>query len=551
MTTKKAEQIKQIRDRLVERAAASAPNWSVPIYPAARHTANALMIGCLINRLPDEDASALCSSILEEQNENGSWSKFAGDGGDVSITLEVLEGLSLTKRPEVRAAIDRSVVWLQANRIAGDLQWETLLLLGAVHDTPRHRITRIIGSLLDVGLLRTSQKRSVPSSRGLRRAYHLLALDKPRALGQYHDLLELQRADGSWDGLTRTTIVVLAALRHSGLSLEDTAIERGWRFIRNHQHWGTGGLVQNPCDFSTMLHAAAIRSLVLLGTPTNDIAASVLTLLQTQRASGGWGIGSQTPTDLFTTAMVSHALTTIGDDPVETAWARRRAGMMMLQSQRRDGGWPLYAGMPNPYFNRPLFMRTKSSVDATAMVLRALTLEPSQHPHHHAALVNGAKFLVSRQHKHGLWASDMIGNALFTTARAIEALSLMDDERSRRAILKGLRALRDLQREDGGWGSHGKSTPAETAWVIRALQSVPGLYKQTISRARAYLMNTLDESGLVWCSEFATFPIPYDEPPVELWDLTTLWVLESFSPAPRRTPRKVKRRAKSIFDKRV
>jgi hypothetical protein len=379
----------------------------------------------------------------------------------------------------------------------------------------------------------------------------LLASDKAHALGRHHPLLELQRADGSWDGLTRNTVIALAALRHAGLSLDDTANERGWRFLRAQQHWSTNGLVQNPCDFSSLLHAAAIRSLVLLGTPVNDIGVSALSLLHTQRASGGWGIGSQTPTDLLTTATVSLALTTIGDEPFETGWARRRAGMLMLQSQRRDGGWPLYAGLPTPYAKRPLLMRTRSSMDTTAMVLRSLSADPFNHPCYQAALKNGARFLTRRQRKDGLWSSDIVGNPLFTTARAVEALSQLDDEDSRRANLNALRILRDAQRDDGGWGFRGKSTPAETAWVIRALQSVPGLYKQTISRARAYLMDTLDESGLVWCSEFASFPIHYDESPVELWDLTTLWVLESFSPAPRRTPRKVKRRAKSIFDKRV
>jgi hypothetical protein len=185
------------------------------------------------------------------------------------------------------------------------------------------------------------------------------------------------------------------------------------------------------------------------------------------------------------------------------------------------------------------------------MTLLALGAESSTHPDYLPALSRGVAFLTDRQRKDGTWASDVIGNELFTTSHTIEALSRADADGSRRAILKGVRALREQQHEDGGWGVSGKSTPAETAWVVRALQRIPGLYKHSITRARDYLMNDLDDSGLIWCSNKVVFPIPYDDTPVDLWDLTTMWALEAFSPAPRRTPRLTKRRAKSIFDRRA
>ena len=551
MALHRAEQIKQIRDRLVERAAASSPCWSVPVNPSARNTANALMMGCLLSRLPDEDATALCTSILSEQNENGSWSRVPGDGGDISVTLEILEALSLTKLPDTRDAIDRSIRWIEDHRVTNELQWETLLLLGAVNEAPRRRWIKIVGSLLDLGFLRKALAKTSPSSKSLRHAYRILSSEKNKVIGDHYRLLELQRPDGSWDGLARNTVLALTALRHTGLSNDDTVFERGWRFLRGQQHWSTAGLVQNPCDFSTILHATAIRSLHSMGATSNSVAGSTLSLLHAQRASGGWGIGSQLFTDIITTSLSLDALAAIGDQPIETGWARRRAVMLLLSIQHRDGGWPLYLKTKNPYAYRPTLQRSGSSTDASAMALLALAHQESSHPGHYNTLRKGVSYLTDIQRKDGMWSSDIIGNDLYATAHAVEALSRANADLSRRAILKGIRVLREQQHEDGGWGKSGQSTPAETAWVVRALQRVPGLYKNSISRARHYLMSELDESGLVWCSETTAFPIPYEDNPADIWDLTTMWALEAFSPAPRRTPRITKHRARSLFDRRA
>ncbi|MBU0692417.1 hypothetical protein KKH18_11485 [bacterium] len=551
MALHRAEQIKQIRDRLIDRAAASSPLWSVPVFPSARNTANALMMGCLLSRLPDEDATALCTSILEEQNENGSWSKQRGDNGDISVTLEVLEALSLARLHDTREAIDRSIRWIEQHRVSGELEWESLLLLGAVNDSPRHRWTKLLGSLLDFGFLKKAIRKTNPASKSVKQAYHILSTTKDNVLGQHYRLIELQRPDGSWDGLTRVTTLALTALRHTGLPNDDAAIERGWRFLRGQQHWSTTGLVQNPCDFSTFMHASAIRALVSMGATANDVAGSILSLLHAQRASGGWGIGSQLPTDTITTSLTLNALSAVGDHPIETGWSRRRAEMLLLSTQHRDGGWPLYLNSRNPYTYHPLLVRSAGSPDASAMALIALAANESTHPDLQGALSRAVAFLTNSQQKDGFWASDIIGNDLCTTSRAIEALSCADTEGSRRAILKGIRVLREKQHADGGWGVSDPSTPAETAWVVRALQRIPGLYKHAISQARDYLMHELDSSGLVWNSNSSTFPIPFEDIPVELWDLTTMWALEAYSPAPRRTPRITKRRAKSIFDRRT
>lgn len=509
------------------------------------------MMGCLLSRLPDEDATALCTSILQEQNDNGSWSKRPGDNGDISVTLEVLEALSLTRLPDTREALDRSIRWVEEHRVTGELDWETLLLLGAVNDSPRRHWTRIISSLLDLGFLKKAIQKTNPTSKSVRQAYRILSADKDSVLGQHYRLLELQRPDGSWDGLTRVTILALTALRHTGLSNDDSAFERGWRFLRASQHWSTAGLVQNPCDFSSFMHASAIRSLISMGATSNAVAGSILSLLHTQRAGGGWGLGSQLLTDAITTSLVLTALSAAGDHPIETGWGRRRAELLLLSTQHRDGGWPLYLASRNSYTYLPLLARSGSSTDATASALIALAAGESAHPQLATILNRGSAYLKSVQHKDGFWTSDVIRNDLYTTARAIEALSRAAADDSRRAILKGVRALRDLQHEDGGWGIAGSSTPAETAWVVQALQRVPGLYKQAISRARNYLMDELDPSGLVWNSDCSVFPIPYEDLPIDLWDLTTMWALEAFSPAPRRAPRITKRRAKSIFDRRA
>jgi hypothetical protein len=129
------------------------------------------------------------------------------------------------------------------------------------------------------------------------------------------------------------------------------------------------------------------------------------------------------------------------------------------------------------------------------------------------------------------------------------------------AIQKAVAALLRLQQTNGGWGEQvepkltpyrsANSKPLHTAWVLRALQSVSGVPAERIYRARKYLENSLDDSGLLWTAVVPALPLPFGHDPSGLHDLTTLWALDAWAPLgdASRSRRGPANRSRSIFKK--
>lgn len=548
-------QIAVIRDRLVERAAQNAPQWHMPLFPVARANAGCLIVGQLLGKLPAEDATALTDAIISEQNTDGSWSVISGRAGDLSLTLEVVQALSLTRSAAVEESLRKAVFWLELNRGKLQIETDTLFLLGAITETPPpipHPIKVRYSELLRHIKELFSQLHNPLS--------HLPMLDvlskaKLDSLGKYHELLHLQHADGSWQGSVRSTVLALVAMRHAGLTQDDSAYERGWRFLRSQQEWNADGLVQNPCDFSNLMHATAIRSLITAGAEEEHLAGSALSLLHQSHGNGGWALGGSLPVDLFTTAIALDALSFVGDEPLETLWTRRRAAYLLLRTQLKDGGWPLYPVKKIPF---PRLRKVSySSIEVTALVVQALAFNEGIEPSENEVAAKGIRFLLDQQAKSGLWAGDVTGSMLHSTSRALEAISAVPHPNPP-ALHKGISALTRSQNRDGGWGEKigeneftgTESNPLHTAWVLRALQSVPQVPIEAVHRARKYLESSLDDSGLIWKTDIPSLPLPFGESIVGLPDLTTMWALEAWAPLGNTAhPRRFSaRRLKGIFE---
>ncbi len=537
MIQRTSQLAEKIRDRLGERALAGAPQWLEPALPAARASSLGLLIGSLLGKLPAEDASALVQTVLSEQRTDGSWARTSGGGGDLSLTLEAVEALSQAGDAQSQTALAKAVGWLETHRHGARLDEETLILLGAVADIVPGRLRRLLLPLARMVMRHragTSARRH--RSEVLPLALAILSCDKNGAFGRGQRLLELQLLDGSWEGSTQSTVFALAALRHASLPADDAVFERGWRFLRSLQLWSGERLVQNPCDLSNVLHAAAVRALLVAGADSDVAASSTLSLLHQARTHGGWAAGGMLPTDLLTTALALDALSFAGDVPVETSWSRRRAVLLLLHTQHGCGGWPLYPDARNTIFTRfghPHGRRTNpSSLDVTAACVQALAYSGVRVPGEDAALARGVHFLLTRQLECGLWPADTVQSALFTTARALEALVGAADDRAGRAVVRAITALLAQQGADGGWSDDGTtSTPHHTAWVVRALCGVPGVPLDVLRRARQFLEESLDASELLWQSPGVVWPLPVGEACIRLADLTTLWALEALVPA--------------------
>ena len=545
--------VAKIRERIVERAVNGAPHWTAPVENSARSTAGCLLVGLLLEKLPTEDASALCETLLAEQNDDGSWSSTMNEDGDLSLTLEVVEALSEARLPATRDALTKAVDWLQENQDAQRLDVETVLLLRSLTELPKSNTERVLGPvirwLFAHWKLRATLFRTRP---GLAQALKILSFEKSRAFGNSRKLLEMQYVDGSWDGSTRSTVMAMLALRHTGLSNDDGAFERGWRYLRALQAWDENALVVNPCDFSNVLHAATVRTLAMTGADPELTATSVLTLLHQQRASGGWAMGGLLPSDLFTSALALDALSFAGDIPIETSWSRRRAALLLARTQNPDGGWPLYylaqTRLSKLFRFRGRVGGEKSLTDVTALAVQALAYSGIQDPVIERAIENGVRYLLRCQEINGLWRSDLYGNTVVTTSRVIEALLGTLPDRSRAATTNAVRAVMRRQCSDGGWGaSH------HTAAALRALSGMAGVPTDVMRRGRKALTSALDAQELEWKVDASVLPLPFGEPLSGASDLVTLWALEALAPigVGGKPPRTSYRHSRSVYRGRV
>lgn len=524
MADKTTDLILKIRERMAERAMSGAPYWSAPVENSARSTAGCLLIGSILKKLPAEDARALCETLEAEQNEDGSWSRSAGEPGNVSLTLEILEALAESHEKAARPAITKSVMWLKDHETKRSLNFDTAVLLRSLMlEQAESRWERVAGPVkrfLQIHFkLRNANYETRP---GLVEALRVLSCDCSLAFGRSRRLLELQYVDGSWDGATRSTVMVMAALRHAGLSTEDSAFERGWRFLAAHQAWRSDQLVQNPCDNSNLLHATAVRTLMMTGAEPDMAATSILTLLHQQRTSGGWAMGGLLSTDLLTTALALDALSFAGDIPIETLWARRRAALLLARTQQPDGGWPLLPPSGKKWRVRST---ARSRVDVTALAVQALAYSAVSEPELERAIENGVRYLLRVQSRDGWWRGDTRERDIFTTGRAIEALLGAAPDKSRGVVTLGVRALLQRQREDGGWGS-----THDTAWVVRALAGMPGVPTDVLKRGRESLESAVNRDQLAWAVNGAELPLPAGEASPGSSDLSTLWALEALAP---------------------
>lgn len=536
MGSKTTQIAEKIRDRLSERALAGVPQWLAPVLPCARNNAGALLIGTMTGKLPAEDVSALVQSILSEQNDDGSWSVSHGQAGDLSLTLEVVEALSTSGDGSARNALTKAVAWLENHHDQIRLREDTLILLSSLTDMLPRRMNRLMMPVIRMFLLTRARYRMkrMPGTI-LPIALSILTLGRSQAAGGAAELLELQLPDGSWAGTARDTIFAMIALRHASLPADDAAFERGWRFLRSLQVWNDNGLVQNPCDVSNYMHAATLRTLLVTGGDAEAVTGSTVMLLHQARMSGGWAVGGMLPTDLFTTSHVLDALSFAGDSPLETHWTRRRAVMLLLRTQRDDGGWPIYAGSQNSFLNSFLrrggLSRHLSRLDVTAAAVQALTFSGVAEDGQEQAVARGIRFLLARE-SGGLWQGDVFGSHIFATARTIEALIAAGGEACAPVTLRAIHTLVKRQNDDGGWSedANAPSTVSHTAWVLRALTGIPGVPSECLQRGRIFLEQNLDPSELIWNSCAPEIPLPLGMGRGCLCDLTTLWALEALVP---------------------
>lgn len=516
MASQTSNSLEQLRTRLMQRAESSIPVWPVSIRPCAERNAMALLLGTLLGKLPADDVAPLVRPILNEQEENGSWSN------DLSRTLEIVQALSQSQRPEARPHLNKAVTWLEEHPKRKQLRAETLLLLG--HTTGLGAPIRFKNLLKPA--LRVAVEWSFRNHNTSRKlAAHLLMNDAGRDNTRMSELIRRQLSDGSWEGNVRTTALAMAALRQAGLPGSDSLFERGFRFMRVLQQWDGKDLIQSPCDMTVALHAATVRALLLAGAENNDVAPSVMLLLHQQDPSGGWAIGSGQDVDVLTTAAVLDALSLFGDVPLETHWARRRAAAFLAAAQNPDGS---YSVIPEYRWYRMRGLR-EASADATSAALFALCECGEQSS---IGVMNKAAAFVKRQQlKNGAFPASTMKSQLASTVLAAEALDAFGGARAQ--VERALDWITTQQHVLGGFGDELGLTSWHTAMAIRGLSLRPAKYAEQLATARTHLTMRQDDDTKWWHDSALNVYATGVDKRVSVTEISTLAALEALTVSSR------------------
>jgi len=156
-------------------------------------------------------------------------------------------------------------------------------------------------------------------------------------------LLELQLADGSFDGRVTTTAFAVFALRAAGRGADDEAVRRATAWLADQQNddggWGAAGLGGASGIDET---AAGIQALLRGGQSRRSTAVrrALRWLAARQRPDGGFPLTPNDVSNAQSTAWAIQAFAAVGRDPRRVRRGGARSPLAYLRSlQASDGSF--------------------------------------------------------------------------------------------------------------------------------------------------------------------------------------------------------------------
>lgn len=326
-------------------------------------------------------------------------------------------------------------------------------------------------------------------------------------------LLErLQPDNGGFLEAVPLTSFVMMSLLNSG-SADSIVVRRGAAFLE--QSVRSDGSWPIDTDLATWVTTLSVKALAEFGQPdlglSQDERRRVTDWLRGQQfleihpytgsAPGAWSWtdlpGAVPDADDTAGALVALHLLNPEDESVQVS--AKQGVQWLLDLQNSDGGIPTFCrGWGKLPFDR-------SSAELTAHALLAWDrwrdTWSDQKETIAGATGRAIQFLKDQQRPDGTWVPLWFGNQfvvedenpVYGTARVLFAIaelnpSLREVELDRTAS-RGVRALLDMQNEDGGWGG-GKGAPSsveETALVLHGLSRFEEVPEDALQRGEAWL----------------------------------------------------------------
>ncbi|MGP7816665.1 squalene--hopene cyclase [Niallia sp. 01092] len=281
-----------------------------------------------------------------------------------------------------------------------------------------------------------------------------------------------------WD-----TGLISYSLQQAGLSIDTPAIQRSISYLLKKQHSKKG-------DWA--IHNPRIKP-------------------------GGWGfsnINTNNP-DNDDTAVVLRALTKIATVDNRSYQAYQRGLTFLLSMQNRDGGWGAFEKNTNwellqhiPIENARDAAVDPSTADLTGRVLEYLGNFAGLNKSH-TPIQTSINWLLDHQQKNGSWYGRWGVCYIYGTWAAITGLIAVGVQKTDPSIVRAVKWLKRIQRQDGGWGESCQScekmyyvplpfsTESQTAWAIDALIAAGEAKSETVSKGIPFLLQEVKNSNSV------------------------------------------------------
>ncbi|RCJ24595.1 squalene-hopene cyclase [Nostoc sp. ATCC 43529] len=359
-------------------------------------------------------------------------------------------------------------------------------------------------------------------------------------------VLERQEATGDWGGIIPAMLNSMLALRCLDYDQNDPIVERGLRAIDNFAIETQDCYRVQPCISPIWDTAWVMRALVDSGfAPYHPaVVQAGEWLLQKQILDyGDWAVKNRQGKpgawafefdnrfypDVDDSAVVVMALhqAKLPNEKLKQA-AIARALKWIATMQCKPGGWAAF-DLDNdqdwlnsiPYGDLKA-MIDPNTADVTARVVEmlgacGLSIEPRN-------LERALTYLLNEQETEGCWFGRWGVNYIYGTSGVLSALALIDPQKYKLNIERGVAWLVGCQNPDGGWGEtcrsyddpslkgKGRSTASQTAWALIGLlaagEATGKLALEAIERGINYLVATQQPDGTWFEADFTGTGFP-------------------------------------------
>ncbi|MEJ2070250.1 MAG: squalene--hopene cyclase [Syntrophobacterales bacterium] len=492
------EKVKKARQRASEAVLALQTRegyWWAELQSNVTITAEYLMAHRFLG-LPRDKFPGLVKEILSQQLDNGGWSLWYGDGGELSTTVEAYQALKIAGLPaaDPRLTQARQFILERGGALAsrvftriflalfGQVSWDGIPFLPvefmlmpawsglSFYAFANHRVTWKKGGppletffVVVDRLLKLYARKPWPP---LRR----LALRQAE-----HWVLDHQEESGDWGGIQpamMNSLLALAPPAHPALT-QATA-------------WLLANQIFTPGDWC---------------------------IKRPDLAPGGWAfefVNNWYP-DIDDSAVVLMALQEGLPDPspYQTALATGIAWCLGMQS--KNGGFAAFdADNTKEWLNAIPFADLKAlsdppTEDVTGRVLEMMGIfgYTAEHP----VAARALSFVRAKQHPDGSWWGRWGVNYIYGTWSVLMGLRAMGEDRRSPMMQKAVAWLKDHQNSDGGWGEccesyrdpdlkgKGPSTASQTAWALMGLMVTGETASPEVKAGIQYLIKTQKKDG--------------------------------------------------------